>query len=1049
MPKPLVFLILSLPLVGAYAMYASGIVVIYQASRVVNLAHGAMATVPAYVVYSLVTSLDAPLIVAMPLGLATGALIGVGVERIFVRRLRDSGPTAQTVGTVAVFGLMIALAAKVWGTGGLTAPGVFPEGDIAVGSSILRYGQIGLLVVAVVATLALTALFRGTWLGLAMRGAAVNRRAASLMGVNPDRTSVVAWALGGALAALAGILLASVTVLHPYALSLSVLPAYVAALIGGMESLTGALIGSAIVGLVVGFVPVLSDLPLLDKVFGQVGGTELTLAVTAMIVMAARGARLTTTDVRSTVGARTVERKPRPALPKPSPRLVLALVVGWVFIPGVPFTVLGDANQALLYTIVAASLVLLTGWIGQISLAHAAFVGIGAFGSVQVSKRLSLPFPLTLPVAGMIAAGAAAALGAVALRVRGLYLAVATLIFAWMADLYLFSSPWFVGAGGSATTKVEPIGYEGGFPYFDFADRRTLYLVSLAGTALILFALANIRRSKTGRAFFAIRGSEAAAASLGIDVTRYKLLGFAMSGFIAGVAGNLLVVGQETIVPAQFTFTVSLLFLSIAVVGGLQSLGGAIASALIFSGLNELFFRVDALRGWLDVVSAGLLAIVLIFYPGGLARVPDAIAPMLARIANILRSVRAGASGPQSGPQSGPAVATAGAGRLDSGRVAIAAFLRRLGREMRGFGRELAASRDSILRTVEGRAPSRWRPRVRAFAGQLRGLGSEARAVAADARAAVRRGTRLAQGPEIEIGDRAGADSLAPLLGSSTFIRARPSVQIEERAVGAVLAAEDITVRFGGLVAVGGATIAIREGEIVGLIGPNGAGKTTMFNAMAGFVRPAHGRILLDSDDVTSLSVHERAARGVGRTFQAIQLATELTVRENLLVATHVRNPTGFVSHLVVGRRSALAEVDAAARVGAAARMLDIEDVLDRPAAGLPFGTLRMVEMARALVTGSPLIMLDEPASGLDDTETQRFAGIVRAMREELGISVLLIEHDVSLVMSLCDYVYVLDRGVPIAEGTPKHVQSHPAVIAAYLGGAESAEPVPAAAAIG
>lgn len=1031
MPKPLVFLILSLPLVGAYALYASGIVVIYQASRVVNLAHGAMATIPAYVVYWMATSLGLPIGITVLLGLLTGALIGVGIEWMFVRRLRDAGPTAQTVGTVAAFGLMIALVAKIAGNSG-PAPTVFPEGDIGVGSSHLRFGQIGMLIVAVVAALALRALFKGTWLGLAMRGAAVNRRAASLMGVDPNRTSTVAWALGGGMAALAGIMLAPVTALHPYTLSLSVLPAYVAALIGGMESLTGALVGSAIVGVVIGFVPVLSGLPVFENVFGQVGGTELTLAVTAMIVMAARGARLVTTDVRSTVGASVAERKPRPAMPKIPPRLLLVVIVGWVFIPGVPFTVLGDANQALLYTIVAASLVLLTGWIGQISLAQAAFVGVGAFGSVQVSKRLGIPFPLTLPFAGLLAAAAAAALGAVALRVRGLYLAVATLIFAWMADNYLFSSPWFVGAGGSATAKVDPIGARGGFPYFDFADRRTLYLVSLAGTALVLFGLANLRRSKTGRAFFAIRGSEAAAASLGIDVTRYKLLGFALSGFIAGLAGNLIVVGQDTIVPAQFVFTVSLLYLSIAVVGGLQSLGGAVASAIIFSGLNELFFRVEALRGWLDVVSAGLLAVVLIFYPGGVSRVPDALAPLIARFAALARSLRAG-----SAPADTQAPSGGMAARTQSVRDAIRLFLRRLGRELRGVSRELASSRDTVLAEAERRAPAGWRPRVRAFAAQVRGLGGEVRAVTADAQAALRRGTAVALGPEIETVDLSLPDSLSAVLGTGANgdSRIREPLRLTDRVEGSVLAADGVTVRFGGLVAVNHSTLAVRSGEIVGLIGPNGAGKTTMFNAMAGFVTPAQGRILLDGDDVTGLGVHQRAMRGVGRTFQAIQLATELSVRENLLVATHVRNPSGFLSNLVVGRRSALAEIDAAERVAAVASLLDLDDVLERVAAGLPFGTLRMVELARALVTGSPLIMLDEPASGLDDGETERFAGIVRSMREELGISVLLIEHDVHLVMSLCDYVYVLDRGSPIAEGTPARVQSNPAVIAAYLGG--------------
>jgi branched-chain amino acid transport system ATP-binding protein len=260
-----------------------------------------------------------------------------------------------------------------------------------------------------------------------------------------------------------------------------------------------------------------------------------------------------------------------------------------------------------------------------------------------------------------------------------------------------------------------------------------------------------------------------------------------------------------------------------------------------------------------------------------------------------------------------------------------------------------------------------------------------------------------------------------------------------------MLEAMDVTVRFGGLVAVRGASISLREGEIVGLIGPNGAGKTTLFNAIAGFVRPEAGQILLRGRDITSLDVHERARLGVGRTFQLVQLFSQLSVFDNLLVATHVRNDTGFPSHVFISSKAARVERDARERAAKAVALLGLDEVADRRVADLPFGTLRIVELARALVTGSPVVMLDEPASGLDSAETARFDQLLRSLRAGLGLSVLLIEHDVRLVTAISDYVYVLDQGRVIAEGTPSVIRRDPNVIAAYLG-ADDVRKRPAAA---
>lgn len=631
--------------------------------------------------------------------------------------------------------------------------------------------------------------------------------------------------------------------------------------------------------------------------------------------------------------------------------LVAFLLVLWPFL-GVPFSILGDAINACIILVVAASLVLLTGWVGQISLAQATFVGIGAFSTGLLSRGLHIPFPVSLVLAAAISAGAATLLGIVALRVRGLYLAVATLIFAWMADEYLFRAAWLVGVGGSSSVEVSNVGRPDGIPYFDFSDRRTLYIVALAVAAGSLYCLANLRDSKTGRAFFAVRGSEVAAASLGIDVTRYKLLAFALAGFFAGGAGNLLMISQRSAVPAQFAFSASLFYLAVAVVGGITSLSGAIAAAILFAGLSEVFFRVEALAGWLEIVSAGLLAVVLLGYPGGLA---------------------AGMSGLLT--------------RTARQRAYVGALFARL-------VRTITPLRQRIL----DRVPQRWR---RTAVIDVAPLVAESEF-------------------KFELGDKVEA----PDLGDRQSRRP-------------ILEVEGLTVQFGGLRAVDNVSLEVREGEIVGLIGPNGAGKTTTFNSISGMNVPTGGSVRLFGEDVTSMPVHERAQLGVARTFQVIQLFPQLTVFDNLLVATHLKNPSSLVDHVFVTARGLLSEADARARIRSVIQFLGLEEIADRQVAGLPFGILRMVEVARALVTGAPLVMLDEPASGLDNKETDRLAELLFFIRARLGVSILLIEHDVRMVTSVSDYMYVINRGCPLAEGVPADIVRNEDVVAAYLGRAE------------
>jgi len=645
-----------------------------------------------------------------------------------------------------------------------------------------------------------------------------------------------------------------------------------------------------------------------------------------------------------------------PALPQIGPRarrlaislLALALIVSWPWTLPLPLAIVTDAVHACEYAMVAVSLVLLTGWVGQISLAQGAFVGVGAFVTALVFRKANIPFPASLPIAVAASALVAVLLGIVALRVRGLYLAVATLIFAWMADAFLFSASWLVGAGGSASLPTGTIGKTNTFVSFDLHDVRVFYLVILAGLCLGLFGASNLRDSKTGRAFFAVRGSEMAAVSLGIDVTRYKLLAFGLSGAIAGLAGHLQIVGDGSAVPAQFNFLTSLFYLSIAVVGGLTSLSGAVAAGILFSALNEVFFRVTALNGYIDIVAAMLLLTVLIVYPGGLAASGQTLGRRLQTIASALRSRLSGSAAVEA---------------LDGSIVQLS---------------EHGSSRASAPSTVE------------TVVGE--------------------------QGSLLEL-----------------IARARPEVE-DRLELEPVLEARGIIVRFGGLTAVNDVSLMVRRGEIVGLIGPNGAGKTTLFNAIAGLNEPTAGSVHIFGKDATALPVHARAALGVGRTFQLIQLFPQLSVFDNLLAATHLLNPTGFLQHLVVSERALYEEKAARERVTEIIDRLGLHDVAHRTVSGLPFGVLRIVELARALVTGAPFVMLDEPASGLDDAETQKLADLLLTLRNDLGITFLLIEHDVAMVTSVTDYMYVINRGQLLAEGTPGDIQRNEDVIAAYLG---------------
>ena len=248
-------------------------------------------------------------------------------------------------------------------------------------------------------------------------------------------------------------------------------------------------------------------------------------------------------------------------------------------------------------------------------------------------------------------------------------------------------------------------------------------------------------------------------------------------------------------------------------------------------------------------------------------------------------------------------------------------------------------------------------------------------------------------------------------------------------------AADNLSINFGGIKAVDGVSFDVEQGEVFTIIGPNGAGKTTIFNMMSRIYTPSSGRLVFDGNDITTVPPHRIAALGIARTFQNIELFEHATLLQNLLLARHAHKKSDFFSELLFLPSVRRMELEHRAAVEHVIDFLDLQQYRDSLIVNLPYGVRKVTELARALCTNPKLLLLDEPSSGLNVEETEDMAFWIQDIKTVLGVTVLMVEHDMTLVSSVSDRVLALNYGKPLAMGTPQEVQSHPEVARAYLGG--------------
>jgi ABC-type branched-subunit amino acid transport system ATPase component/branched-subunit amino acid ABC-type transport system permease component len=905
------FIVVGLTAGGAYALTAIGVVTIYRGSGVLNFAHGAIGMAGTYVFWEFYQNgagthgLHAlarwPVGYAMAIGIGAGALIGLLVYLFVMYPLRNASELARVVATLGVLLIIQNAALLVYSSETNVIPRFLGHGSFKFFGAPFRIDSAIVLLVVIGLAIGLTLLFRYTRLGLSATALQVQPVAASTLGISPHPAGIITWTLGGSLASAAGILVVPAIGLSPTQLTLLINYALAASLVGRFRNYFVAVAAALAMG-------VAESVMILYNVSDWI--RLMTPFVVIIVALVAGG---------TAVPGRGFAESRLPRVSTGRIRRLQAAI--WFGIA--TFLALGLSNgwsisiaNAAIAALVSLAIVIVTGYAGQISLATYAFMGIGALLGAHAVGTWGLGYPMTI-VIGTVAGGVAGLLvGMPAIRVRGIDLTVATLVFSIVISNTVFISSTFIGNNGFdgivvPTPKVLGVDLDPGLHPARFS------ILCLVILALVAIGVANLRRSVAGRRLLAVRANERGAAALGISVGGAKVAAFALGGAVAGLAGSLTVFRSRTVTFSNFDVFKSIFALAFTIVSGVGYVAGALYAGVISNGgpVSYVFFNLSSKIDLILAIASGVLVVQIMLQN------PDGIIPLM------------------------------------------------------------SDQKDWILKQLRRYLPSRLLP--------------------------TRFGT-----PRTD-------DDLQ--LDAVTARPARPGEPL--------LRVEHLNLKYGVVKAVDDVSLEVVAGEIVGVIGPNGAGKTSLIDTITGFARETSGSVRLGDAHISRWSIRRRARAGLGRTFQNLELFSDMTVRENLLAA---HDPRGIAAYLSGWIRPGSDRVTGAA--AQAVRLLELEEWLDTEIHTLPQGTRQLVAVARALAAKPRVLCLDEPAAGLDQTERDAMSQAIRLVVQRLRIGVLLIEHNIDVVAGLCDRVLVLDFGKVVARGEPADVLASEVVRSAYLG---------------
>jgi sulfate-transporting ATPase len=1005
------FALLGLGAGGVFAMLAQGIVLIYRGSGTVNFAHGAMAMLGAFVFWDLRFDKNGAerwsFLPAFLAAVVVTAVLGALVHLVVMKPLGKRSPLVRVIASLALVMVVTAAAKLYWGNEAKHIPpkqSPLPVHKWLWGSIPAQSDRVLLLIIATAITLVLWFVFRFTRFGLAVVAAAEDERAASALGWSPDLLATVNWAAGGALAGVAGVLVAPLTGVDMDKGTLMVIAALAAALLAGFSNFWIALAGGIGIGVAQSLMTYFQakGVSFLDRP----GLGDALPFVVIIVVLVVRGRAL---PLRSHV----LEKLPK---------LGSGRMPWWiVFLPAalalLSFTTFDLEWNTAFFTsyamaITLLSVVVLTGFAGQISLAQFALAGLGALitGRVIADHQLSFEVALVIGIGATMLIGLLFALPA--LRTRGINLAVATLGLGLAVQTVIFSNGLYTGGmNGVPVGERHFLGVN--IDRFSHPERYTVF--TLLCLVFVSVVVLNLRRGRAGRRLIAVRTNERAAASLGVSVIGAKLYAFAVASAIAGLGGILYAFKDHTLTFENgFSAFDSINVVVLAVLGGVgYVLGAVMGSQLAVGGIAALISnRIGVSTNWIVLVGGLILLIQVVAVPDGMA---SHLSAAMEKPARRPHRVAAGLG------VSGLLVA-----------LVMAIF-------------PITVTTSSVLPAdlAEG-LPFNLRSAKLACGSVLNNYSVPTGGAWKNVTGALR--THLNADCSSAVDDRTLPLVIVVVLALAAFVVAfllkrRPAAPAAEVAATALedvapirvepleLKVNNVSVRVGGIFAVYEASLEVHPGEVVGLIGPNGAGKTTFIDAVTGFVRTTQGEVLLGDKDVIQWPPARRKRSGISRTFQSLELFDDLTVRDNLLAGADDFKILPYFTDLFWPRKEALPPT--ALR---AIKDLELEAVLDTPAGDLPYGQRRLVSIARALAGTPSILMLDEPAAGLSDSETAELRHLIRRLAEEWGIGVLLVEHDMSLVMAVCDRIVALETGSVIATGIPEEIARDPRVRAAYLG---------------